>query len=121
MNDFLLMKSMLESMFGQYDPNYDDLTLEEKNQLDFVDLCLFTYDNEKIRDACSNLMFLILRYCASLESTPMSDDEFIVEKNKITADLNDDEKCIIYTFGYCLINSMGIYSEENIKLRKERK
>ena len=78
--------------FRYYDVNYNDLTLEEQNNLDFVDMCLYTYPNEKINNASSDIMFLILRYCASFENTPMSDDEFINKKNKIIENLNDEEK-----------------------------
>lgn len=58
MNKLLMMQFLCQSNCG-YNPEYENLSEEEKNYLNYVDKCLYEND-EKFSDACVKSMFLIL-------------------------------------------------------------
>ena len=118
--DLFLINSLFRSMDVFSSPEYNNLTDEEKEDMKFVDCCLFG-DNEKISDSSTKIMFLILDYSASLEDKPMSDEEFILKRDTILNDLSEDEQEIIIQFTSSLINTIGIYSEERVEERKQKR
>ena len=114
-----LLKSIVAAMSHyEHDKNYNDLSEEEKSYMDFVDSCLYG-ENELISDKCTKIMLLILRYTASEEG--MSDEEFVLEKNKLLEGLSKEDIETLECFMYYCINTMGIYSEERVQERKLRK
>ena len=119
MKEKFLFNSIVSAMgcYG-HDKNYDDLSEEEKNYMDFVDNCLYG-ENELISDKCTKIMLLILRY--SLSEEGMSDEEFASEKNRILEGLSKEDMETLECFMYCCINTMGIYSEERVQERKLKK
>ena len=122
MKNFFLINYLISAMSGYKNPEYYNLTEEEKADMDFVDECLYESD-EKISTASTKIMFLVMEYSARSEDNLMSDEEFFSRKYEITKDLTKEEKDVIDCFGRSLINTMGIYSEERIherRLKKER-
>jgi len=119
MYNFFLINYLISTMSGYKNPEYYNLTLEEKADMDFVDCCLYG-ENEKISNASSKIMFLVMEYSARSEDNLMTDEEFFSRKFEITKELSEEEKDIIDCFGRSLINSMGIYSEEKILKRKQK-
>ena len=106
---------------GYYPNGYEDLTEEEKSLLKYVDKCLYEED-EKISDACSHYMLLILELASKIDTDEeLTTEEVNVRKEKILDGFNQDDKEKIEFFGYACINTMGIYSEERIQERKLRK
>jgi hypothetical protein len=51
----------------------------------------------------------------------MSDKEVMAEKNKILQDFSESDKERLDSFLYSCIQCVGIYSEERIQERKQRK
>jgi hypothetical protein len=113
-------------MNGSYINNeeYFNLDDEEKANIDYFNKCLFDSD-EKFRDACTEIMFLMLEISTKLnDKEEISDDVIKARKELILDGFNDEEKQRLETFMYACIQSMGIYSEERVqerKLRRERK
>lgn len=106
---------------GYYPNGYEDLTEEEKSLLKYVDKCLYEED-EKISDACSHYMLLILELASKIDTDEeLTTEEVNVRKEKILDGFNQDDKEKIEFFGYACINTMGIYSEERVQERKLRK
>ncbi len=115
--DLFLTSSLIGSISGYNNPEYDNLSDQEKQDIDFVDKCLYkSYD--KISEASSKIMFLILEYFLNYEDNPMSDQEFFLKKHKIMNGLSQEEMDIINQFGSSFINTFGIYSEEKVLERK---
>ncbi len=119
MKGLFLLKSIVAAMSHyEHDENYNDLSEEEKSYMDFVDSCLYGED-ELISDRSTKLMLLILRYSAS--ENQMSDNEFVREKDKLLEGLSKENVETLECFMYCCINTMGIYSEERVQIRKLKK
>jgi len=116
---------MLDEIFpiftinGLYsEPEYLNLTKEEKANLEYVDKCLFS-ENENINNASFHIMLLLIE----LSNMPdkYGPEELSNEFDKILNDLSNDERKIINNFIPACVNSMGIYSEERKKERKLKK
>lgn len=106
---------------GYYPDGYEDLSEEEKKLLKYVDKCLYEED-EKISDACSHYMLLILELASKMDTDEeLTTEEVNIRKEKILDGFNQDDKEKIEFFGYACINTMGIYSEERVQERKLRK
>ena len=106
---------------GYYPNGYEDLTEEEKSLLKYVDKCLYE-ENEKISDACSHYMLLILELASKIDTDEeLTTEEVNIRKEKILDGFNQNDREKIEFFGYACINTMGIYSEERIQERKLRK
>ena len=120
------MKNFLFPFFalgGEYsfNPEYNNLSEEEKYYLDYVDECLQS-ENERINDACFHTMLLILKL--SEDPDKYQPEDVNAELAKITVNLTEEEKPIINDFMIACINSLGVYSEERVqerKLKRERK
>ena len=113
---------MLDEIFpiftinGLYsEPEYLNLTKEEKDNLDYVDRCLFR-ENEKINNASFHIMLLLLEL--SNEPDKYEPEEVSYRMDEILKDLSDEEKVIVNNFVPACLSSMGIYSEEAKKERK---
>ena len=117
---------MLSSMFPMYlinsynNPEYYNLSEEEKNNMDFVDKCIYS-DNKKISDASFKTMLLIIE----ISNNPdlYEPEDLHVRFDEINEGLSIDEQSIMSKFTLACINTMGIYSEEAVQerqLRKER-
>lgn len=115
--DIFLISSLISSVTGYNNPEYDNLSDQEKQDIDFVDKCLYQ-SNDKISEASTKIMFLILEYFLNYENEPMSDQEFFIKKNRIMKSLSKKEMDIINQFGSSLINTLGIYSEDRVLERK---
>ena len=107
------------SLTGRYnDPNYIYLTDKEKKDLEFIDSCIYS-DNENINNTSFYLMMLVLE----IANDP---DSFIPEviqerENAIINNLTDEEKVTMKKFFNACINSLGVLNEENINQRKLEK
>lgn len=116
-NNLFLIYLLIESISGYNNPEYSNLSDQEKRNMDFVDKCLYQSD-DKISKASSEIMFLILEYFLNYDNKPMSDDVFFLKKHKIMNGLSEEEMDIINEFGRSFINTLGIYSEERVLERK---
>ena len=119
------MKSLsLLYLFGAIEEEnleYSNLTDKEKEDLDYMDKCLFSED-EKIRDASFKTMLLLLEII--IEPDKYEPEELNKKQSEIIKDLSNDEIIIINKYILACINSIGLYSKERIKerkLKKERK
>ena len=99
------------------EPEYYNLSSEEKLNLDYMNECLFS-ENERINNASFYTMMLLMKMADDIDN--YTDDMVRFEMDKIKSNLTEEEKQIIDNFAYSCINSMGIYSEESKKLRRER-
>ena len=117
MNKLLMMQFLCQSGYG-YNPEYENLSEEEKNYLDYVDKCLYESD-EKFSDACTKSMFLILEVFSKIGTDEeLTNEEIILKKEKIICEFNQEKKDRIESFMFACIQTMGIYSEEKIQERK---
>ena len=104
-----------------YNPEYENLTDEEKECLDYQNECLSNPD-EKFSDACFHIMIFILDVTSKLGTPEEPNYEEIQEmKNKILQDFTDSDKERLETFMYACVITQGIYSEERVKERKLKK
>ena len=99
------------------DPEYHNLSDEERTNLDFMNECLFS-ENEKINNASFYMMMLIIKMSDNIDS--YTEEKVKTEMDIIKSGLTDDEKNIIDNFAYSCINSIGIYNEESKKLRRQK-
>ena len=120
MNKLLMMEFLNQSHYD-YNPEYKNLTEEEKNYLDYVDKCLYESD-KKFSDACLKLMFLILEVFSKIGTDEeLTDEDITLKKEKIIFEFNQEEKDRIESFMFACIQTIGIYSEERIQERKSNK
>lgn len=120
MNELLMMQFLCQSNYG-YTPEYENLSEEEKNYLDYVDKCLYESD-EKFSDACVKSMFLILEVLSKFDTDEeLSNEDIILKKKKIVFEFSQKEKDRIESFMFACIQTIGIYSEERIQERKTEK
>jgi len=120
MNEMLIMQLLCHSNYG-YNPEYENLSEEEKNYLDFVDKCLYEGD-EKFRNACVESMFLILEVFSKIGTDEeLTDGDITFKKEKIIFEFSQEEKDRIESFMFACIQTIGIYSEERVQERKTRK
>lgn len=117
MNKLLMMQFLCQSGYG-YNPEYENLSEEEKNYLDYVDKCLYDSD-EKFSDACLEAMLLILEVFSKIDTDKeLTNEDIILKKEKIMFKFNQEEKDKIESFMFACIQTIGIYSEERIQERK---
>ena len=114
MRGLFIIESMVAAMSGYNTPRPSNLTEAENNCLDYVEECLYG-SNELINDKSTELMLLLLKYCAAYEDKPMTDEEFETEKNKILEGLSEDDVDTLEIFLYCYYQKMSIYSRERDK------
>ena len=119
------MFNMLSSMFailGSYkDPEYNNLSKDEKDNLDYMDSCIAS-ENKNISDAAFKTMMLILEL--SVDSDKYQPEEIHVMQEEILKGLSSEEVSAVNKFIPACINSMGIFSEESKqerRLKRERK
>ena len=114
----------LFGMFNSYDydPEYENLSDEEKMYMDYTKKCLFN-ESEEVMDACTRMQLLLLEYRFKLDSEEeVNIEEFQSKKNEIYSELNKDDKEKVDSFLYACIQTMGIYSDEaKIERRLKKK
>ena len=120
--DKLLMLNILLSQFNyEYNSEYENLSDEEKVYMDYVDMCL-NDPNEKICDACSKAMLLILKIISKIDiEEELSNEEIALEKEQLLSEFNQEDKERIESFMYACIQTVGIYSEERVQERRQEK
>lgn len=120
MNKLLMMQFLSQSNY-EYNSEYQNLSEEEKNYLDYVDKCLYESD-KKFSDACVKTMFLILEAFSKMDTNEeLTNEDITLKKKKIIFEFNQEEKDRIELFMYACIQTIGIYSEERIQERKLNK
>ena len=120
MDKLSMMQLLVQTNYG-HNPEYENLSEEEKNYLDYFDKCLCE-SNEKFSDACLKLMLLILEVFGKIGTDEEIDDETIaLKKEEIIFEFNDKEKHRFDLFIFSCIQVIGIYSEERIQERKLNK
>ena len=97
------------------DPEYNNLSAEEKANLRFVDSCLFNED-KRISDASFYMTMLLIEISA--EPDKYSPEEIQAKKEEICTLLNDEESVMMDKFLLDSIQTMGILSEESKKQRR---
>ena len=120
--DKLLMLNILLSQFNyEYNSEYENLSDEEKVYMDYVDMCL-NDPNEKLCDACSKAMLLILKIISKIDiEEELSNEEIALEKEQLLSEFNQEDKERIESFMYACIQTVGIYSEERVQERRQEK
>lgn len=117
MNKLLMMQILIQCHYGN-NPEYENLSEEEKNYLDYVDECLSEKD-EKFSDACAKAMFLILETSSKIGTDEeLTNEEVVLKKEIILSGFGQKDKERLESFMYACVQTMGIYSEERIKARK---
>lgn len=121
MNRLLMFPLLLSQFDYGYNPEYENLSEEEKSYMDYVDKCLNELD-EKFGDACIRAMLFILDASNKMGTDEeLTDEEASLQKAKILNGFNQEEKDKLELFMYACIQTIGIYSEERIKERKQAK
>ena len=105
----------------KYISEYENLSDEEKEYMDYVDMCL-NDPNEKFCDACSKAMLLILKIISKIDiEEELSNEEIALEKEQLLSEFNQEDKERIESFMYACIQTVGIYSEERVQERRQEK
>ena len=113
------------SIIGQhyfgYNSEYENLDDEERANLDYFEECLEAED-DKFQTACTNLMLMVLEILSKM-GTPeeMTDEQVKADKETILHGFTESDKQKLESFLYSCIQCVGIYSDERIKERKQRK
>ena len=97
------------------DPEYNNLSAEDKANLRFVDSCMFNED-KRISDASFHMTMLLIEISA--EPDKYSPEEIQAKKEEICTLLNDEESVMMDKFLLASIQTMGILSEESKKQRR---
>ena len=97
------------------DPEYNNLSAEDKANLRFVDSCMFNED-KRISDASFHMTMLLIEI--SEEPDKYSPEEIQAKKEEICTLLNDEESVMMDKFLLASIQTMGILSEESKKQRR---
>jgi len=120
--DKLLMLNVLLSQFNyEYNSEYKNLSDEEKKYIDYVDECLKETD-EKFSDACTKAMLFILDASNRLGTDKeLTNEEATLQKEEVLNGFNQEDKDRLELFMYACIQIIGIYSEERIQERREKK
>ncbi len=114
------IKGYLNYGYG-FNPEYYNLSDEEKYWMDYQDKCLTDPDNN-FSEACFHIMMLILEASSKISTEEEMTVEDIQErKEEILNNFNKKDKERLNTFMYACIQNMGIYSEDRVKERKLRK
>ncbi len=121
MNRLFMFPFLLSQFNYGFNPEYENLSEEEKSYMDYVDKCLEESD-EKFGDACTRAMLFILDASTKMGTDEeLTDKEAALQKEKILNGFNQEDKDRLELFMYACIQTMGIYSEERIKERKQAK
>lgn len=119
--NMLLMSPLLNKFHYGYNPEYENLSEEEKACMDYVDKCLNETD-EKFSGACTKIMLFILEISSKMNTDEeLTYEEIFLKKEKILNGFNEEDKDKIELFMYACIQTVGIYSEERIQERKQEK
>ena len=120
MNKLLMMPLLVGSHYG-YNPEYENLSDEEKANMDYVDECLNDPD-ENFCNACTRTMFLVLEITSKINTEEEPTREYVsLKKEEIKAGFSQDDQDRIELFMYACIQTMGIYSDERIQERREER
>ena len=120
MNKLLIM-SLLSQWYYGYNPEYENLSEEEKAYMDYVDECLNETD-ERFSAACTKAMLFILETSSKMGTEEeLTNDEALLQKEIILNGFSQEDKDRIESFMYACIQTMGIYSEERVQERKHAK
>ena len=120
MNNLLMMQILSQCHYG-YNPEYENLSEEEKTYMDYVNECLSERD-EKFSEACTKAMLLILEVSSKIGTNEEpTNEEAALKKEMILSGFSQKEKDRLETFMYASIQTIGIYSEERIKERNSSK
>ncbi len=119
-NKILLMQFLSQYHYG-YNPEYENLSEEEKAYMDYVEECL-SDENLEFSDACTKLMLFILELTSKMDTEEeLTNEEVIFRKEKILFGFSEEDKNRLESFMYACIETMGIYSEERVMERKLKK
>jgi len=119
MNEVLFSMFALGGSFNE--PEYANLSDEEKANLDFMDSCIYNED-ERISKASFYVMLLLIELSA--EPDKYEPEEIGAKLELIYKDLKPEEVKTMTKFELACIKSMGVYSEERKQerqLKRERK
>ena len=120
MNKLLIMSLLSQWHYG-YNPEYENLSEEEKAYMDYVDECLNETD-ERFSAACTKAMLFILETSSKMGTEEeLTNDEALLQKEIILNGFSQEDKDRIESFMYACIQTMGIYSEERVRERKHAK
>lgn len=120
MNELFTMLLLSQSQYG-YNPEYENLSDEEKAYMDYVDECLKNSD-ERFSDACTRIMLFILEASSKMNTEDeLTQEEATNQKNKLLSGFSEEDKERLESFMYACIQTMGIYSEERVQERKQEK
>ena len=120
MNKLLIM-SLLSQWYYGYNPEYENLSEEEKAYMDYVDECL-NETAERFSAACTKAMLFILETSSKMGTEEeLTNDEALLQKEIILNGFSQEDKDRIESFMYACIQTMGIYSEERVQERKHAK
>lgn len=122
MNGPFITQFLSFSTFG-YNPEYENLSDQEKTYMNYVDKCLNDPD-EDFSYTCTLIMLSLLRTASKLntDEEPTS-EELQKEKEKLLEGYSEEDRSRLESFMFACIQTMGIYSEESVmerKLRNER-
>ncbi len=119
-NKILLMQFLSQYHYG-YNPEYENLSEEEKAYMDYVEEWL-SDENLEFSDACTKLMLFILELTSKMDTEEeLTNEEVIFRKEKILFGFSEEDKNRLESFMYACIETMGIYSEERVMERKLKK
>lgn len=116
----LLFMSLLSSSYLN-NPEYNNLTDEEKGYMDYCDKCMSDTD-EKFSEAVTSIMLFILEVSSKMDTPEeLTSEEINLRKQELLSPFSEEDKQRLESFMYATIQTMGIYSEESIKLRRTKK
>ena len=117
MGSMLMLQLLSQNGYG-YNPEYENLTEEEKMYMDYVDECLKDQD-ERISYTFTKAMLFILETASKMGTEEeKTAEEIALQKEELLSGFNEKDKDRIETFMYACIQTMGIYSEERIEERR---
>lgn len=113
--------SLLSQCHYGYNPEYENLSEEEKAYMDYIDECLNETD-ERFSAACTKAMLFILETSSKMGTEEeLTNNEALLQKDIILNGFSQEDKDRIESFMYACIQTMGIYSEERVQERKHAK
>lgn len=120
MNKLLMMQLLCQCHYG-YNPEYENLSEEEKYYFDYVNKCLYE-SNEKFSNACLQSMLLILQVFSKIGTDEeLTDEDITLKKEMLLSEFIKDDRDRLELFMYACIQTIGIYNEERIQERRSNK
>lgn len=111
MNKLFMMHLFSYGCYG-YNPEYENLSEEEKKLLDYIDECLSETD-KKFSEACTRIMLLLLEVLSKMNTDEeLTDEEIFLREEKILTGFRKEDKDRLELFLYACIQTMGIYNKE---------